>query len=170
MKKLTLAIVALCLSALPMMAQTDAELIEAAMKTDIASWSFPSSTVEINGLRYHLSDNGLAEFVYFFNTDVAPETLTIPAIVETDGKKYVVVSWYGSYYYNQNKTTKIVLPESMRYIKEYAFYGYPNVKEVTLPASVEKIDRYAFSDWSNHTIRFKSATPPTVTGELTSNG
>ena len=170
MKKLTLAIMALCLSALPIWAQDDAQLIEAAMKTDMASWSFPSSTVEINGLRYHLSDDGLAEFVYFFNNDVAPETLTIPAIVETDGKKYVVVSWYGSYYYNQNKTTKIVLPESMRYIKEYAFYGYPNVKEVTLPASVEKIDRYAFSDWSNHTIRFKSATPPTVTGELTSNG
>ena len=50
-----------------------------------------------------------------------------------------------SLYLNDTPLTSVTIPNDVTRIKNYAFYGFSNVKTVTIPASVKRIDQRAFS-------------------------
>ena len=140
------------------------EAMQAAMQTDMSTWNFTTTKrVEVDGVsfRFKLDEaQGLAQWLYFDNYDVAPETLTVPASFTYEEKEYFVVSTGGYAAYTQRNTTEINLPITMRYLDAYTFYPYENVKVITLPENVEKLGSNVFYGWNNRTIHFTSTTPP----------
>lgn len=147
-------------------AQTDEELIAAAVKVDRSNYSFSYNIREVDGLRYKFDDtNNLACFTYFSDYNVAPETLTIPEIVEYNGKKYVVVKTEYSNY-TQNTTKKINLPSSLCVLGESTFNGYTNVQEVVIPENVRYIEKGAFYGFNYKTAIFTRKTPAECGGAL----
>lgn len=47
-------------------------------------------------------------------------------------------------YYNERELTSLVIPDDIKDIKKYAFYGCDGLKSVTIPNSVSSIGDYAF--------------------------
>lgn len=153
-------------------AQTDDELITAALATDMASWSFASNEVKVDNRSYYLDDtNGLAEYYsYISYNEEVPEVFAIPAIITYQNKKYVVVSMANKYGSGNGapNVKQLVLPKSMRRLGRYSLYQFPGVHEFTLPESVEYLDEYVL--WrENYVIRFKNPTPPETKGKLSSS-
>ena len=148
------------------------EAMQAAMESDMSTWNFSTTkNVEIDGvnIRFRLDETlGLAEWYYSNNYNTLPETLNIPETITVDDKEYIVVSTYGYAAYEQNNTTKINLPQTLRRIGDYMFYPFKNVKEITIPENVEVMGNSVFYGWTNKTVHFTSVTPPT-TGSLTSD-
>ena len=154
-------------------AQSTLELIDAAMASDMSTWSFSSSTKKISvdgfNIDFQLDEtNRLAMTYYFSYNDDAPEVLTIPETITYSDKEYVVVAMR-SPYYTQNKVRKLNLPKTMRRLNENALAYFPNVHEFTIPESVEFMERYVMGSSTNKTLIYKGEVPPTVAGALTSS-
>lgn len=173
MRKIFLGLVAL--AAMSVMttgsanAQSIDELKEAAMTYDRESCSFSSTIYVVNDIRYKLdSERHLAKFVYFNKSDSAPEELVIPETITYNNEVYVVVATEGYSSYYQNKTKKVVLPSTIRWIGEFTFYPFDSVNEFVIPENVEYIQG-RIVDRQNLKLRFKGTVPPVVTGQLSSS-
>lgn len=78
--------------------------------------------------------------------------LDLPSVVEKNGKKYKVTkigndafkdnSAWGS----QSRFTKIVIPEGVEEIGDYAFYNCNSLIDLSLPESLTTIGEYAFAE------------------------
>ncbi|MBR2262386.1 MAG: leucine-rich repeat domain-containing protein [Paludibacteraceae bacterium] len=74
----------------------------------------------------------------------------IPSFIEKDGKNYTVVK-IGEYAFAKQKTLqKVVLPDTVESIGDYAF-SESSLAEIEIPASVKLIRRFAFDDCSQLT-------------------
>jgi len=70
---------------------------------------------------------------------------------------------YGKLYYNGELLEDIVIPNSIKEIKNYALYSLQSVKKITIPSSVTKIGTEAFSNcYYISEIYCKSAYPPLI--------
>ncbi len=71
--------------------------------------------------------------------------IEIPSFIEKDGKSYKVVK-IGEYAFaKEKKIQKVVLPDTVESIGDYAF-SESSLTEIVIPASVKLIRRYAFDD------------------------
>lgn len=52
----------------------------------------------------------------------------------------------GKYFSSNETITKIVLPDTLHTIEQYAFYNCKNLEEINLPSNLKKLGQYAFSD------------------------
>ncbi len=50
-------------------------------------------------------------------------------------------------YYNGERVTDVVIPDTVTRIEKYAFYDWPQLESITIPASVTSIDDDAFQGW-----------------------
>lgn len=93
-------------------------------------------------LNYTLSDDGTYYIVSANTTGITREKeITIPATHDGKPVKEVAESGFRSF----NHTEKIILPEGITKIGDYAFNGWRGVlKSITLPDSVEEIGFNAF--------------------------
>lgn len=77
--------------------------------------------------------------------------------------------YIGSQLYDTNTIENIVIPESLNYIPDYAFYKWPKLTQITIHDNVERIGRYAFYECKSlASIEF----PETLTeiGDFSFNG
>lgn len=72
--------------------------------------------------------------VYQYDGKEIPETLEVPA--EIDGKP--VVSIGSKFLYSEHDIKKVVLPESIKNIGNYAFFDMKKLEEINIPASLEQ--------------------------------
>ena len=80
---------------------------------------------------------------------------------ESVGLDYVGKEWFRGC----RKMTNIVLPKTIRSIREYAFASCSSLQEIELPAAVSEIDACAFADCQDlKTVRVLGSTPAKLTG------
>ena len=108
---------------------------------------------EVSPFVYRVVEGGV-EVIHTTNT----ESIVIPASVEYEGTEYPVVgigkgmacrhNGFKGWYYLSASTScgvkQLVLPESLRYIGDYAFTGCSGLESVTLPEGLEVIGDNAF--------------------------
>lgn len=140
---------------------------------DMSEWSFSTSTVTIDNNRYFLDNtNNLAEFlVNYTNSSTAESftgTFTVPSKVNYGEKEYTVVSMkMYSWSYDLVNVDKVVLPNTLVNLGDYALSYFPKVKTLEIPASVKYMgNRVVNREWSS--IKFLGITPPEVKGQLSS--
>ena len=107
--------------------------------------------VEINGVRYELSDSGTG---YQFEAKVLKKSpssknnytgdLVIPKSIEHEGKTYTVSS-IDSAFQNCSNLTSVELPNSLKVISPYSFYGCEGLTSIRLPDSLKIIGYSAFA-------------------------
>ena len=81
------------------------------------------------------------------------EEVTVPATL--GGYRVTAVAPYAFYQPDRktNPVRKIILPEGVETIAQYAFARCRNLQEVVFPASLKRIDPYAFSGCYSETLR-----------------
>ncbi|MCR5819599.1 MAG: leucine-rich repeat domain-containing protein, partial [Bacteroidaceae bacterium] len=120
--------------------------------TPINEWSFASSYVTIDNIRYQLDTTHKLAQWFYWPSNAAPEEVVIPSTVTYQDETYTVVSAKGATY-TQPQTKSLTLPATLRHIGEYVFYAFPNIHEFVIPAAVESLDRYITRD--NTVLRFQ---------------
>ena len=140
---------------------------------DKSEWNFSSSYKTIDNNRYFLDEtNNLAEFlINYTNSDVANSyegTFTVPSTVSLNGVTYTVVSMkMYSWSYDLPNVTKVVLPNTLVNLGDYALAYFPNVDVIEIPASVKYLgNRVLNREWK--ALKFLGTTPPEVAGALAS--
>lgn len=106
---------------------------------------------DVDGLVYELQANGEARLLYGKN----PGEVNIPDEVVVDGKSYPVTSIAPYAFYERTDITGINLPQYLREVDDFAFYGCNSQNEIGLPQrwsddgshliGIERIGDYAFS-------------------------
>ena len=104
-------------------------------------------------------DAATSDFTFFILNDkeaevisldfVAATVVNVPAYVRISGKVYTVTSiGSGSFDYSYNpdltKIKKVVLPNTIKSIGEYAFKGCTSLTSIVIPSSVTEIGKWAF--------------------------
>lgn len=92
-------------------------------------------------LLFHCFDDGTAEVRRSDYHDTREMDIVIPETVEADGKTYTVTS-IGDEVFGY-EINSITLPNTIRRIGNYAFYG-SGLKTITLPEQLEEIGSHAF--------------------------
>lgn len=92
-------------------------------------------------LLFHCFDDGTAEVRCSDYHDTREMDIVIPETVEADGKTYTVTS-IGDKVFGY-EINSITLPNTIRRIGNYAFYG-SGLKTITLPEQLEEIGSHAF--------------------------
>lgn len=87
----------------------------------------------------------LGECYYNHAFQTPPEELTVPAVV--DGQ--TVLSLGAGCFADVTEITTVILPDSLRYIREQAFRGCTNLRGIYIPEGVMLIGDGAFKDCSN---------------------
>lgn len=138
---------------------------------DKSEWNFSTSYKTIDNNRYFLDDtNNLAEFLMYYNgSDWANSyegTFTVPSTVIFGEKTYTVVSMkMYSWSYDLPNVTKVVLPNTLVNLGDYALAYFPNVDVIEVPASVKYLgNRVLNREWK--ALRFLGTTPPEVAGQV----
>lgn len=80
---------------------------------------------------------------------IFPDEATFIGINYDDEKSFLNYSNKAKYYigsslYDTSIIENIVIPESLNYIPDYAFYRWPRLNQVTIHDKVERIGKYAF--------------------------
>ncbi|MCQ2088193.1 MAG: leucine-rich repeat domain-containing protein [Bacilli bacterium] len=106
-------------------------------------------------------DAATSDFTFFILNDkeaevisldfVAATVVNVPAYVRISGKVYTVTSiGSGSFDYSYNpdltKIKKVVLPNTIKSIGEYAFKGCTSLTSIEIPNSVTEIGEHAFDE------------------------
>lgn len=107
----------------------------------------PSTVFTSGGVDYEVQAGGTT--VYVIDADyMGTGTLTIPSTVATSTPSYKVTG-IDYYAFEGNDFTAVVLPLTLRYIGEGAFYDCDGLTAITVPSGVKVIDPYAFSTSNN---------------------
>ena len=106
---------------------------------------------DVDGLVYELQANGEARLLYGKN----PGEVNIPDEVVVDGKTYPVTSIAPYAFYERTDITGIYLPQYLREVDDFAFFGCSAKNEIYMPQrwsddgshviGIERIGDYAFS-------------------------
>lgn len=102
---------------------------------------------QIDGIYYYLyATTKTAEVTWFAvdNSKAYSGTVTIPEVVEYEGKAYTVTTIGSRAFYGCTGLTAVNIPGSVTTIGEYAFHGCSGLSSVTIPNSVSTIGKYAF--------------------------
>ena len=99
--------------------------------------------IERDGVVYELHEDGTA-IVTGYNTQKITAVVTIPSMVEHDGREYVVTEIRSSAFNNCTSLKEITIPDSVTRIGDDAFYDCTNLKEIVIPDNVTEIGNYAF--------------------------
>lgn len=80
---------------------------------------------------------------------IFPDEATFLGVNYDDEKSFLNYSNNAKYYigsrlYDTSTIENIVIPESLNYIPDYAFYKWPRLNQVTIHDKVERIGKYAF--------------------------
>ena len=108
----------------------------------------------IDGINYILNHSTMEATVtyaskYYSDGDSYSGDITIPAVIDYNGKKYQVTEIGGYAFYQCKKLTSVKIPYGVLSIGEYAFgtiglTGGNSLTSVNIPSSVTTIGRYAF--------------------------
>ena len=123
---------------------------------------------DIDGLVYEVTSNGEARLLYGKN----PGEVNIPDEVVVDGKSYPVTSIAPYAFYERTDITGIYLPQYLREVDDFAFYGCNSQNEIGLPQrwsddgshliGIERIGDYAFSTGTYASSRKKFGFVPST--------
>lgn len=136
---------------------TNAVVEEGAFDSTVKIYRMDEKTVNENDLNYSYNDKGVLNG-YFGNEKVVqiPSEINGTKITSIAGNELVgVKSFYGNYYYEQSVVSyycgaeKVVIPEGVTEINDYAFYCCYTLKEVVIPSTVTKISKNAFLHCGN---------------------
>ena len=75
-----------------------------------------------------------------------PKTLEIPSELDGYPVRYIDHHAFGGH---ESSLRKVIIPEGVEVIDEYAFANAPELRKVVLPSSLKKIGRGAFENCSN---------------------
>ncbi len=137
--------------------------------TPMENWNFGSTLYTVDGISYYLDEtNGLAD-VYSVPD---AETVSIPSSILIDGRNYTVISiaYTGASQYSRTNVKQLYLPQTLRYMGDFAIAYFSALTSLDIPESVEKMGAYVFYNANNlHEIRVHAATPVSVTSFNGSN-
>ncbi|MDE6426811.1 MAG: S8 family serine peptidase [Ruminococcus sp.] len=103
-------------------------------------------------MEYTYLDDGTIELTKW--TDIMSGTVTVPETF--NGTKITSIGRFA--FYNCDKITGIVLPDTITNIGTYAFSGCASLEEISIPDSVVNIQTNAFSSCSDlHKLKLSSA-------------
>lgn len=164
------ALMAAWCSPSPVMAQSSNDSIP-----PMEDWYFGDRYVIDNMYFYLDRTNNLAEF-YSVYTSYTDSLLVIPSEVVYQDKAYPVVSICGGYYNSSqdNQCKAVVVPESVRIIKNGAFNYFQNLQTIeVLGSSVQSWGSNVFGSKSYRqplTLRMHASEPPVCEGSFNSYG
>ena len=117
-------------------------------------------TYYIEGIKYHLYDDGIA-IIDGHDSNIGSE-VHIPATIKYNNQKYQVTEIMDNAFTCCTNIKKVILEEGLEQIGSAAFQQ-TNITEIEIPASVRIIDSYVFANCNVTKIRFKGMEPPDVT-------
>lgn len=113
---------------------------------------------DVSHCYYKETEGGVKITGYDNMYDYEAKTLTVEIPSKIEGKDVVEIESLGVYNYSGNDDLyiKVVVPGSVKVIREYAFAFNDDINEVVIDDGVETIESYAFYDSEN----LKSVTVP----------
>lgn len=119
---------------------------------------FLGSLDDISHCYYKYTDGGVKITGYDSPFEYEQNTYTVKIPSKIDGEDVVEIESLGVYNYSGNDDLyiKVVVPGSVKVIREYAFAFNDDINEVVIDDGVETIESYAFYDSEN----LKSVTVP----------
>lgn len=113
---------------------------------------------DVSHCYYKETEGGVKIIGYDNMYDYEAKTLTVEIPSKIEGKDVVEIESLGVYNYSGNDDLyiKVVVPGSVKVIREYAFAFNDDINEVVIDDGVETIESYAFYDSEN----LKSVTVP----------
>lgn len=99
---------------------------------------------EVDGIAYDFVDEGV-EVVAKTQPSNYSDEITIPSEVDYEGIPCEVVG-IGYNAFDESKVTSVTLPETLRYLGKFCFYGCKNLKSLQLPQGLRSIDIKALSN------------------------
>jgi len=148
--------------------------------TSLTSISIPNSVTNI-GVGAFANCSSLTSIVVDSSNPVYDSRKNCNAIIETASNTLIsgcnstvipnTVTTIGSNAFVCKTLTSITIPNSVTSISNSGFYFCSSLTDITIPSSVTSIGDFAFSYCSSLTrLNVKSTTPPTLGGEVFSNG
>lgn len=99
--------------------------------------------ITVDNIDYDLYESDSTAWVY--NGKEVYGNVVIPSVVENDGIKYKVIGIV-SFAFDQNKNiSSIVLPQSLKYINDDAFYDCTKLEKISGPTHIESLGSGAFT-------------------------
>lgn len=114
------------------------------------------TTVEVSP--QYLRCDSLSSFTAKAGYTLAYESVAIPATINVEGTTYDVTSigYKGCAFWNKKKS--ITLPNSIKTIEPYAFYGCDSLENINLPEGLTSIGHFAFYDcWKIETVKIPNS-------------
>ena len=123
---------------------------------DICYQKTSPTTVEVSP-QFTRSDS-LSSITAKAGYTLAYESVAIPATINVEGTTYDVTSigYKGCAFWNKKKS--ITLPNSIKTLEPYAFYGCDSLVNINLPEGLTSIGRYTFYDcWKIETVNIPNS-------------
>ena len=113
----------------------------------VCAFSASAYNFVMDGIYYNINGNGTSVSVTYKDTNYNSYsgTVNIPATVTHDGTTYNVTSIGVSAFSNCTDLIRVVIPNSVEYIMNYAFQNCTGLINITLPASLSAVYNNVFS-------------------------
>lgn len=99
---------------------------------------------EIDGIAYNFEEDGVEVVAKTIPSNYSKEII-IPSKVLYEGISYDVVG-IGEFAFSESKVTSVILPETVRYLKNASFQGCKKLKHLVLPTNLSDIGPSVFND------------------------
>lgn len=139
--------------------------VQVTSNMSVDDWTFnTNSYVGIDDYLYYLdTDNKVAAFAGFSDSNIDVENLVIPSTVRYNNETYAVVCLYNNRYREQRNIRTITLPRTLRQIADYGLAYYYGVTDIEIPSNVERMGQNVFYyDTSLKNIKVNAVVPPTL--------
>lgn len=124
------------------------ELISIAEEAKMVSQSETrvSTSFKVDGFTYYVLDEERHYVSVQWINWPGEGTLTIPDTVTWEGQKYTVTEVHRSGFWQSQKMTKVVIPDTITVLGEGAFRKCPNLSEVVFSQNLTEIEKEAFKE------------------------